>query len=133
MNAIRLKLGQVCSGKRDIKCRRIPHNMNHSMHWKARSDWNKAWYVEVKYAWLSIPWSKRPEIPLKIPKIAIKYYTIHLLDFDNAYTAAKPLVDGLRDAGILKNDDLKNLPSFQVTQEKVSHREDEHVEIEIAE
>ncbi len=130
---ITLKLNQVCLGKRVVRCRRIPHNMSNSrMHWMTRNKWNQAWKEEVGNA---VMMQRREfwKLPLEYAKITIVFFTTRLMDYDGAYNAAKPILDGLKvkdGAGVIIDDSPKYI-DLTVKQEKVAHRQEEHVEIQI--
>lgn len=129
---IKLILGQVCIGKRVIKCRRVPHNMsNHaSMHWGEKAQWTKAWKEEV-WAQFMMQRSKLWKLPLKNASITINIYTISMKDQDGAYGSIKPILDALKvngGVGVIVDDSPKYI-NLNVEQIKVAHRADEHVEI----
>lgn len=129
---IKLVLGQVCIGKRVIKCRRVPHNMsNHaSMHWGEKAQWTKAWKEEVGVQFM-LKRSKLWKLPLKNAFITINIYTTRYFDKDGSFNAIKPLLDALKvngGVGVIVDDSPKYI-SLEVEQIKVAHRTDEHVEI----
>lgn len=131
---IKLILGQVCIGKRVVKCRRVPHNMsNHaSMHWGEKAQWTKAWKEEV-WAQFMMQRSKLWKLPLKKASIVITIYTTHLKDYDGAYTSVKNLLDALKvngGVGVIIDDSPKYI-NLLVNQVKVKHKIEEHVEINI--
>lgn len=137
MLSVTLKLNQVCIGKKVIHCRRIPHSMNHKMHFHARNKWNKAWQDEVGYALIPVR-KKLGKLPLKYASIIITFYCIAEIDLDNMYTAAKPLVDALKirvssnkpGLGVIE-DDKRKFCVWEVSWVPVKHRVDEHVEMDI--
>lgn len=130
MQPLVLKLGSVSLENGDT--RRIPHNgTNARMHWSDRKAWNDAWYTEIKFQWLSVPWADRPKVPLERPKVTITFFAVRKFDRDGAHSAAKPLLDGLRYANILKDDDEEHVDLQPIEQISVPSRESEHVEITI--
>lgn len=128
---IKLILGQVCIGKRVMKCRRTPFNTsNHSMHWGEKAQWTKAWKEEV-WAQFMMQRSKLWKLPLKKASIVITIYTTHLKDYDGAYTSVKNLLDALKvngGVGVIIDDSPKYI-SLNVEQIKIAHKAEEHVEI----
>ena len=129
---IKLVLGQVCIGKRVIKCRRVPHNMsNHSsMHWGEKAQWTKAWKEEVCVQFM-LQRHKLWKLPLKNASITINIYTTRYFDKDGSFNAAKPILDALKvngGVGVIVDDSPKYI-NLNVEQIKVAHRADEHVEI----
>lgn len=130
---INLKLGQVCVGKRNFKCRRIPHNMsNQRMFWATKAKWNDAWKEEVFAVWSQ----NRPrtiKLPLTTAKITITLYMCKLMDYDGAYNCVKPILDALKvngGVGLIIDDSPKYI-DLEVKQIKTAHRKDEHVLITI--
>ena len=128
---IKLVLGEVCIGKRTIKCRRTPFNTaNHQMHWGEKAQWTKAWKEEV-WVQFVLQRSKLWKLPLKKASINITIYTTHLKDYDGAYTSIKPLLDALKvngGVGVIIDDSPEYI-DLLVNQVKVKHRNEEHVEL----
>lgn len=128
---ITLKLGQVCVGKKSIRCRRIPHNMsNQRLHWATKSIWAKAWKEEVGWAFIAQR-NKLWKLPLAHAHITINLHTTKFMDYDGAYTSIKPILDALKvngGVGVIVDDSNKYI-DLNVEQIKVAHRADEHVEI----
>lgn len=125
---IKLKLGQVCVGKRKITCRRVPYNTaNRVMHWTKKAQWKKAWEEEVYWV-VKENRKKLGKLPLKFAHIRINLSNIRLMDYDGAYASVKPILDGLRYADVIVDDSPKDI-DLEVKQFKVKHRVDEKVEI----
>lgn len=126
---ITLELGQVCVGRKKFVCRRIPMNMmNRKLHWAVKKLWTDSWKHEVE-AQIMLQRRKLPKLPLPYAKITIVLKMIHLMDYDGAYTAVKPLLDALKDkggAGVIVDDSPKYI-DLLVKQEKVFHRAEEGV------
>lgn len=130
--AINLKLGEVCLS--NGKCRRIPHNFNARLHWAERSRWNKEWKDAVRDALLEQVGPTRPRTPLEHPTVRFTLYQVHLADEDNLRGSIKPLLDALKPSGVnLIEDDGPDYIRLVVSQQKVSKRAEEHVEISIEE
>jgi hypothetical protein len=130
----RLRLGQVCTGSRDIKCRRIPHtHQNTRMHWAVKNRWGKAWKEEVQIE--SLP--KRLELklgglPLQRPQITLTFFRAQEMDHDGMRGAGKVIIDGPKEnggIGIIRDDSPAHIPGPVHRQEGVRHRDEEHVEI----
>lgn len=127
---IKLKLNQVCVGKRKVTCRRVPYNTaNRAMHWTVKSLWKKAWEEEVYWAVIKNRKSLG-KLPIKFARIEVILSNTRLMDYDGAYASVKPILDGLRYAGVILDDSPKYI-DLKVKQMQVSHREDEGVEINI--
>jgi hypothetical protein len=123
-----LKLHQVCIGKREIKCRRTPMNTaNVPLHWSVKAQWKKAWQEEVGWAVLENR-DKFGKLPLNKPRICVVVSSCKEMDIDGLYTSTKPIWDGLRLAGVIVDDNPKNV-YMAVEQKKVKHREEENVNI----
>ena len=73
------------------------------------------------------------KLPLLCPKVDILLYKVALYDYDGAYNAVKPLLDGLKihgGAGVIVDDSPKDI-RLEVIQIPVKHRKDERVEIKL--
>lgn len=83
---------------------KFPPSLNHRLHWAQRSKLNKLWrhrvYCEVG--------KDRPPKPLDKCHAIITRYSTRELDFDNMITSNKPIVDGLVDAKVMKDDSVKH-------------------------
>lgn len=64
------------------------------------------------------------------PIVSIVMYRVRLLDKDNAYGAAKPLIDCLRKIDLIPGDSEDEIQLI-VSQEKVAHRIDQHTNVSI--
>lgn len=63
-----------------------------------------------------------------MPTININFRVCRRMDRDNAYTAAKPILDGLKLAGLIIDDSEDHI-ELKVTTEKVFHKADQRTEI----
>lgn len=132
---ITLTLGQVCVGKRVMKCRRVPHNFaNKRVHWSERYRWGEAWKSEVGYTFMAAR-PRNLKLPLKFAKITVILSVIHLFDYDGAYSCVKPILDALKVTGGVGViiDDSPQYVDLSVQQKQVRHKADEGVEIRIEE
>lgn len=142
MRKITLKLQPITIGKYQLKTRSIPFNLNqlNRMHWGERKKWKDGWKEEVGWAIkqfcsvnkVSIPFPIKRHKENKKPIIQFIFYCIRRQDQDNANAAIKPLLDGLSDMKVIKDDSPDHIILKPVKQIKVSKKEDEHIEIIIS-
>ncbi|MFA7287025.1 MAG: hypothetical protein WC052_05180 [Patescibacteria group bacterium] len=84
---------------------------------------------------------KLGKLPLLFPEIFVTFYQTRPYDVDNAYSAAKALVDALkvkiygnqRGAGVIADDDAKHLKTYRVEVVKVKKIMEEKTTIRIVE
>ena len=62
--------------------------------------------------------------------VIVTSYRTKLLDKDNAYYGAKPLLDSIKYAGFIHDDSEKEI-QYEVVQIKVAHRKEERTVVEI--
>lgn len=105
--------------------RAVPINMaNHSCHWSIKSEWTRAWKASVAIAFYKNK-SKFGVLPLQDkPQIIVQFFHVKQFDKDGMYNAAKPVVDGIKDLGIIKDDSTKHIDLI-VKQKKVRTSNDE--------
>lgn len=99
-----LTLGKVYIQTRDgLEGRMWPPNLNARLHWLKRSKWNQKFKHMV---WGLVMEQKKNfgKIPYARAKIVVTFYTCRPMDFDNSATSAKPLMDGLKMAGVIVDD-----------------------------
>lgn len=129
---IHLKLGQVCIS--DTKCRKVPHSPNrlNSMHWGERDRWKKAWQEEVWARWQEAK-PKYTEIlkllPYKRATLEVSLFSVRPQDEDNAMASLKPIIDGLRYAGLIVDDDPARLRVKPITTIPIKTKGSEHLEL----
>jgi hypothetical protein len=63
-------------------------------------------------------------------RVSIVMFRVRLLDPDNAYGSAKPLIDCLRTCNLISDDSEKEI-ELTVTQEKVNHFNEQRTEVKI--
>lgn len=129
---VTLTLRQVCLPNKS--CRYFPPNLNARIHWAVRSKWTAA-FKEAVWAELNTHGNRAKIWELLKTRtgkaiVNITFYTCHLMDYDNAYGSAKPLVDALKGQAI--EDDKPDKLTLYVTSEKVKHLKDQCTEIIIS-
>lgn len=135
MRIIIENLGRVCVQKRknEWECRSIPKNMSNArLHWAVKSKWTNAWKTAVMEQ-VALQRTKLGKLPIPYAKVTITFYATHLMDYDGAYNAAKPLLDALKSkdgAGVIVDDSPKYI-DLLVEQVKVRHKPEERVRIEV--
>lgn len=130
---IQIILGKVCITQRrgQWACRYIPMNMSNSrIHWAVKYRWTCAWKREVANVIMAANWpiTARRNFPLKKLKVRISFSACYLMDKDGAYNAAKPIVDGLKAAGVIFDDSPKFI-DLDVSQNRVEHIDQQGVAI----
>jgi len=129
MQQIKLTLNKAMVGR---QIRYIPHSLNHRLHYMKRAKWNQVWKDNVWTSFISKKHGIPFELPIKKSAVTITLRTCRLLDVDNAYTCAKPILDGLRYAGVIQDDSPKHL-SLYVNQEQVHKIDKQGVDIYLSE
>jgi hypothetical protein len=78
----------------------VPESLNKTlrMHWAERAKYNKKWYELVRSQ--ATPTRKKPGRM----RVTISQMRKRLLDKDNLYGSCKPIVDGLKKVGLIKDD-----------------------------
>lgn len=61
--------------------------------------------------------------------ITVTIYATQVPDMDNAMASAKPIVDGLK--GLVIRDDSHDKCDIRIRVQKVNHKNEEHVEVEV--
>lgn len=120
-----IRLDTVCVG---AQCRAVPHSPNARQHWATKYRWTAAWKDMVGYALMEkgIRLSMMPERP----QITITIYAIRAQDYDNRIASVKAIVDGMKGRAI-RDDSPDAIPDIIVKAQKVAHKIDERVEIEL--
>jgi hypothetical protein len=98
-----------------------------------KNRWDKAWKEEVQIA--SLP--KRLELklvslPLQRPQITLTFFQVQEMDHDGMRGAGKVIIDALKEdggIGIIRDDSPAHIPDPVYRQERVRHRDEEHLEI----
>jgi hypothetical protein len=76
----------------------------------------------------------RGELPLDRPQLTISFFQIQTMDADNLRGSGKIVIDALKEdggCGLIRDDSPEDLPAPIYRQEKVMHRKEEHVEVDI--
>lgn len=100
------------------------------MHWALRNKWNQGWKEEVRVAW-AVARPRSFAKPLEFSHIRVTLRVSRYFDHDGAYSAAKPLIDGLTEAGVIVDDSPKYV-MLTVDQVIVFKKAEECAIIEIA-
>ena len=96
----------------------LPSTPNSRRHWREVHKENEAWYSAVRAA----AWSKRPATPLSKAKLTLTRVSATEPDYDNLCASFKPVIDGLRYAGVLLDDKKQNIGMADYFWEKCSPR-----------
>lgn len=84
----------------------LPRTANGSHgHWRAKHAQVRAW----KQAVFTAAWHKKPAQPLASAVLCLTRHSSTCPDFDNLVMSFKPIIDGLRQAGILVDDRKANI------------------------
>lgn len=109
----------------------VPLTLNEMMgkHWRSRHNSfsliHKLIYLQtLKY---------KPETPIERARVAITRYSSGTLDRDNAYFTAKPVLDGLVECGIIKDDGFNQVKFLEVNQVKIKRNEKRKLEVSLEE
>lgn len=118
-----IKISPVTIGKKVLRTMRLPPNLNARMHHMQMHRWKAAFRAQAK---------RRAEMA-GVPRLGeatveVVNRTVRPKDVDNLYGSAKPLVDGLVDAGVLPDDAAKFL-DLRCRNERVARVAEEEVEI----
>lgn len=93
---------------------RVPPSPNNLVgHWRFRHRNTQLWRNEVYYA--VVQSSERPSAPYPKATVSIDRRSIGILDEDNLVASMKPVIDGLRHAGVLLDDSPAHM-KLSVTQ-----------------
>jgi len=98
--------------------REVPYNMsNKTLHYMVKYKWAKEWKQAVGDAVMERRRSLG-KLPLTMPTITVILGHTQWFDKDGSYTAAKPLLDGLKEAGVIIDDSPKHIQYFVVQTKK---------------
>lgn len=111
-------------GKRKQRTRRLPPSKNARMHWSTLARWSAAFREAAKEQAAAVAPA------LGRARIELVNYTCQPMDRDNLYSAAKPIVDGIVDAGVVQ-DDSDEYVDLRCRNERVRKRAEERVVVEI--
>lgn len=117
-------VGPVSIGAVKPQYRGIPHSGNARLHWSVRARWNRAWKKQTALAALAARGTVSG-FPLPFALVTVELLSIQPLDRDNAFAAAKPVIDGLK--GVLIEDDSEKHIRLDVRNVKVSRKAEEKV------
>lgn len=130
MEPVKISIPRTSLGTRNPVWRYFPHNLNTAMHYMTRHKWNQRWKEQV---WGSVK-ENLQNFPKPMPydktEVQIVFNTCSFMDDDNAHTSAKPLLDGLKYAGVIKDDSHKHI-ELKVSQISVHKRDRQGIDIYI--
>lgn len=110
----------------------LPRSLNKSLSRSALKNsqsYIKNWRTKI---W-RMSWGKEPEKPLEKAEIKIIRHCKKFLDADNALASFKPIIDGIVDANVIKDDSWTVTGMWQFDQQKIEKGETEYFEIFIKE
>ncbi len=111
----------------EIRLEGIPSGPNGAHgHWAAKARMKKEWRQRVCLK--AVPFA--PMVPLEKAEIECIRYTSHSMDYDNLVASFKALIDGLKDAGIIIDDNQGVLVRRTYTHEKIKN-EFKHVKMTV--
>ena len=129
-------VGPVTIGERQPQTRRLPHSPNvvRNMHWAPRSRWTKGWkdasYWAAESALRSHKMYKGMR-PVDNITISFEIHAIQSQDPDNMLASMKPIIDGIVQTGIIKDDTKEYISIDGLDIKRVSHREQELLKINL--
>lgn len=124
-----LKLSGACIGSDKIKCRVYPPNLNQPMHWAVRRKWKEA-FEQMIWGLFVASRKEYGKLPWKGAKIEFNFNLCRELDYDNAWTSIKPLLDGIKKCEIIEDDSPKFV-ELSLKQNKVNHKNDQCIIINL--
>jgi Holliday junction resolvase RusA-like endonuclease len=92
----------------------LPKTPNARMHWRVKALEAKKWRNAVCLVSLS----QRPDSPLKKALVECTRFSTSRPDFDNLAASFKNCLDGLQDAGVIKNDNFETIGNPEYKWEK---------------
>lgn len=110
----------------------MPLTLNQVMakHWRSRHANFEKIKNEIKHSVLQF---KRPESPIRKAEIVIFRHSPGILDRDNAYFTAKPILDALVREGVLEDDGFEMVKRIHVEQIKIKRNEQKRVIVSLRE
>lgn len=98
----------------ELKLCWLPTGLNKKLnqHFRKRNEENQNWHSEIFY----YTRGKQPPSPLRKCKISLVRYCKDPLDYDNLTASFKPIVDGLKVAGIIVDDGWKVTGKWDIDQ-----------------
>lgn len=121
----------VTVGVRNPKTRRVPHSPNTRMHWGERQRWHDAWAEAAAFETIRVKNAARLFHPVERIVVTVTLYTIQPQDADNAIASLKGIVDGIKNSGIVPDDDRKHVALYTTKDIRVHAKEDERTEVRI--
>jgi len=97
-------------------------------HWRAAASQKKKWRTATKEAAIL---SGAPENPLSEARIELVRHSSSRPDYDNLVISFKPVIDGLRDAGVISDDKIANIGVPKYSWKKASPKNG-HITISVS-
>lgn len=98
-----------------------------------RMHWTKLGKLKGRWKILVLEAAKGKRMPGTCHVKVVRYYAYTMLEWDNAYSSLKIVLDALRHSGIIQDDSDAIIGRPEVDQVKVPHRKDQRTEIFITE
>jgi len=102
-----------------IELKGLPPTPNARMHWRAKAKHNRQWR-EVARIMAS---RQKPPQPWPRVKLELTRYSSAPCDQDNNIASLKPVIDGIRDAGIMVDDNPNCVESITARWETAKQNE----------
>jgi Holliday junction resolvase RusA-like endonuclease len=104
----------------EIELPGLPKNPNGSHgHWRTAHGIRKTW----RNAACLVAKTKAPPLPLSKCRLECTRFSTSSSDYDNLVASFKPLIDGLKDAGIIKDDNQNCIIERKYTCEKAKPKQ----------
>lgn len=116
--------------KLELKINQLPRSLNKSLrtHYhqynKLKKQWHDIMIIESRFKGL-------PNTPLTKAKLKIVRHNFRMLDYDGLVGSLKPVVDGLIEAKVIKDDSWGVLGQWEVNQVFRSKKDGPLLEIEV--
>jgi Holliday junction resolvase RusA-like endonuclease len=105
----------------------LPRTTNGSHgHWRTKQAQVKALKARV----FASCWHLRPDVPLSLARITLTRASSVEPDYDNLVISFKPVIDGLRQAGVIVDDKRKNVGRPEYLWEKCKPG-DGHIKVKV--
>lgn len=106
----------------------VPSLANRHQHWAKTAKERKRWHELIAHAFRI----HKPKTPLELCVVRVVRFSSRMPDYDNLVYSFKPVVDGLKNAGIIKNDDMLTIIDRKYSWCKVPEKM-RHITVEVEE